>query len=58
MWRFIAVLIWSMLISGVVSYVLTSMAGIPFNINHTIILGIIFVAFIMFLGNVALKEEY
>jgi len=55
--KFVAVLIWSIFISILVSYVLTSMSGVPLNLNHTLILGGIFLIAIMFIGGVGLKEE-
>jgi len=57
MTRLLAVVIWSLLISVLVSYVLTSMAGTPFNMNHTLILGLFFTVAIFLIGDVALKEE-
>lgn len=55
--RFIVVLIWSFLISCAASYVLTSMAGEPFNINHTLILTVFFFFIVTIIGEVVLKEE-
>lgn len=55
--RHIVVIIWSFLISSAVSYVLTSMAGEPFNINHTLILTAFFFVVVTILGEVVLKEE-
>jgi len=55
--RFFVVIIWSFLVSTIVSYVLTSMAGEPFNLNHTMILAAFFVVVITILGEFVLKEE-
>ncbi len=55
--RFVFVMIWSFLISSAVSYVLTSMGGEPFNINHTLILTVFFFLIVTILGEVVLKEE-
>lgn len=55
--RHIVVMIWSFLISTAASYVLTSMAGEPFNINHTLILTVFFFIIVTILGEVVLKEE-
>jgi len=55
--RFFVIIIWSFLVSTIVSYVLTSMAGEPFNLNHTLILATFFFIFITILGEFVLKEE-
>lgn len=55
--RYIMTLIWSVLIGGIVSYVLTSMAGEPFNLTQTFVLAGIFAIFIFILGEVVIKEE-
>lgn len=55
--RAFTVLIWSMLISMIVSYVLTSMAGVPLNLNHTMILGTIFTIGVLLIGSMDPKEE-
>lgn len=55
--RYIMTLIWSVLIGGIVSYVLTSMAGEPYNITQTLVLAGIFAIVIFFLGDVVIKEE-
>jgi len=54
--RLIMTIIWSILISGAISYVLTSMAGEPFNITFTLIVASFFVVAIFVLGEGALKE--
>ncbi|MFD1037707.1 DUF2929 family protein [Virgibacillus byunsanensis] len=54
--RFISAIFWALLISGVISYVLSSMAGDPFNFTHTIILAGILSVGVFALGG-ALKEE-
>lgn len=55
--RLLVVAIWSVLISSAISYVLTSMAGEPFNFVHTLILAGIFLVVITLLGEVLLKEK-
>lgn len=55
--RFIIMLIWSFIISTVVSYVLTSMAGEPFILNHTLVLTVFFFIAATFIGEFVLKEE-
>lgn len=55
--RIIMTLIWAVLISGVVSYVLTSMAGEPFSILQTLIVAGMFGLVVIVLGGVVLKEE-
>lgn len=54
--RFIMTIIWALLIGGVLSYVLTSMAGEPFNLNQSIILSSIIAVFIFILSGV-LKDS-
>lgn len=56
MMRVVTVLIWSMLISTLISYVLTSMAGTDLNLSYIFILGIIFTVSILLLGS-GLREE-
>ena len=51
------VLIWSVLISSAISYVLTSMAGDPFNLTHVLVLAGIFFVAITLLGEGILKEK-
>jgi len=55
--RLIMTIIWSLLISSAISYVLTSMAGDPFNFTHTVVLTIIFVVAIVALSEGALNES-
>lgn len=55
--RYIIVIIWSILISVATTYVLTSMGGEPFNINHTLILAAFFFAIVTILGEFVLKED-
>lgn len=50
-------IIWSLLISLAISFVLTSMAGDPFIISEAVILAVIFVVVIVLLGDGVLKEE-
>ncbi|TXL64101.1 DUF2929 family protein [Cerasibacillus terrae] len=47
--------IWALLIGGVVSYVLTSMAGDPFNLNTSLIISAIIAVVIFVLGDGILK---
>jgi hypothetical protein len=49
--------IWAVLISFVISYVLSSMAGEPFVLSDTLILAAIFAVAIFLLGDGILKEE-
>lgn len=51
------VLIWSLLISSVISYVLTSMAGEPFSITYVFIIAAFFVIVTLLLGESILKEK-
>lgn len=55
--RFIMTIIWAILISATISYVLTSMAGEPFNVIQTLILSGIIGVIVIALGEFALKEE-
>ncbi|HEX6593643.1 MAG TPA: YjzD family protein [Bacillota bacterium] len=55
--RYIMVIIWGVLISSVLSYVLTSMAGEPFNVNQTITLAVIFSVIVYILGDGILTEK-
>ncbi len=55
--RFLLPLVWALLISGVISYVLSSMAGNPFNLMNTVILGVIITIAISVLGEGVLKGE-
>ncbi|SDQ88337.1 Protein of unknown function [Virgibacillus subterraneus] len=55
--RFLLPLVWALLISGVISYVLSSMAGNPFNLMNTVILAVIVTIAISILGEGALKSE-
>lgn len=51
------VLIWSILISATVSYVLTSMAGESFNLTLTLIVAVFFTIAISILGDGVLNES-
>ncbi|WP_191126319.1 DUF2929 family protein [Cerasibacillus terrae] len=53
--RYIMTVIWALLIGGVVSYVLTSMAGDPFNLNTSLIISAIIAVVIFVLGDGILK---
>lgn len=55
--RFIMTFVWAILISGTISYVLTSMAGQPFSVLQTLILSGIIGIIVIALGEFALKEE-
>lgn len=55
--RYIMTIIWSLLISFAVSYVLTSMAGEPFVVAEAVILAAIFAIITFFMGDVVLKEK-
>lgn len=55
--RHVVVIIWSILIGTVVSYVLTSMGGEPFNMNHTLILAAFLFVIVTILGEFVLKED-
>ncbi|MCM3741096.1 YjzD family protein [Oceanobacillus luteolus] len=55
--RYIMTIIWSLLISAAVSYVLTSMAGEPFVISEVVILAAFFMVIVFLLGEVALKQK-
>lgn len=50
-------IIWSLLISLALAFVLTSMAGDPFILSEALILAVVFVVIIAFLGDGVLKEE-
>lgn len=53
--RLIAVAIWSLLISILVSYVLSNMTNTPLELKNIGILGIIFTIAVMFIGSVEVK---
>ncbi|WP_188455315.1 DUF2929 family protein [Virgibacillus oceani] len=55
--RFIWTLIWALLISGVISYVLTSMGGTDFDIMSTVTLAIIMAIAVYILGEGVVKQE-
>jgi len=55
--RYIMVVIWSILVGTVVSYVLTSMANEPFDLTSTFVLAAIFAIFVILIGDVGLKEQ-
>ncbi|HLR79387.1 MAG TPA: YjzD family protein [Bacillota bacterium] len=55
--RYIMVIIWGVLISAVLSYVLTSMAGQPFNLNQSLTLAVIFSIIVYILGDGVLAEK-
>lgn len=55
--RYLIVIIWSLLISTVISYVVTSMAGEPFSITYTFVMSAFFFIAIVILGEGILKEN-
>ncbi|MEW9674971.1 YjzD family protein [Lentibacillus sp. L22] len=55
--RFFWTFIWALAIGGVISYILSAMAGEPFNVIHTLVLSIIFTIAIYVLGEGILKEQ-
>ncbi|ASK60810.1 DUF2929 domain-containing protein [Virgibacillus phasianinus] len=54
--RFFWTFIWSLLLSSVLSYILTSMGGTEFNFVHTLVLGIILTAIVFILAEGVLKD--
>lgn len=50
-------IIWAILISTAISYVLTSMAGEPFNFTFTLIVAGMIVAAVVILGDGALEDQ-
>lgn len=55
--KYVMTLVWSMLLSLVVSYVLGSMAGDPFVLSEAVILGAIFFIAIISLGLILDPKE-
>lgn len=55
--RYIMTLIWSVLISLVVTYVVTSMAGAAFNSTSVFVLAAVIFLAIFVLGELILKEK-
>ncbi|GGB39940.1 DUF2929 family protein [Virgibacillus dakarensis] len=55
--RFFWTFIWALAVGSVISYILSSMAGNPFNVVHTLALAIIFTLAIYLLGEGVLKEQ-
>lgn len=55
--RYIMTLIWSILISLVVTYVVTSMAGVAFNFTSVFVLAAVIFLAIFVLGELILKEK-
>lgn len=55
--RYIITIIWSLLISFAISYVLTSMAAEPMIVSEVLILAGIMAVIIFLLGDVALKPN-
>ncbi|WP_420031296.1 DUF2929 family protein [Virgibacillus halodenitrificans] len=56
--RYIWTIIWALLISSVLSYVLSSMGGESFSFLSTIVFAGILVVAIAILGDGALKEDH
>ncbi|HLQ72612.1 MAG TPA: DUF2929 family protein [Bacillota bacterium] len=54
--RFILPIIWAFVISGVISYVLSSMASEPFNITATVAVATLISLAVIILGEGVLKE--
>ncbi|MFB4474602.1 DUF2929 family protein [Oceanobacillus caeni] len=55
--RYIASIVWAILISFAISYVLSSMGGEPFVLSHSLILAALFSIAVFILGDVLLKED-
>lgn len=55
--RYIMTIIWSLLISFAITYVLTAMAAEPFVVSEAIILAIIFMVVTFIIGDGILKEQ-
>lgn len=55
--RIIMAIVWAFILSVAISYVLTSMAGEPFNLSHTFVVAGILVVAVIALGDGALKES-
>ncbi|MDX8045776.1 DUF2929 family protein [Gracilibacillus sp. S3-1-1] len=55
--KYFATIFWAVLILTVVAYVLTSMAGLPFNFAGAISLAAVFSIVAIVLGEGVLKEE-
>ncbi|MEC5423618.1 DUF2929 family protein [Virgibacillus sp. C22-A2] len=50
-------IVWAVLISGVISYVLSSMGNEAFSLVNTLVLAAILVVAVVILGEGVLKEE-
>lgn len=55
--RLIAVAIWSLLISVLVSYVLSNMTGTSLELLDILVLGIVFVIAVMIVGNIKVETK-
>ncbi|PAV29207.1 DUF2929 domain-containing protein [Virgibacillus profundi] len=55
--RYIVTIIWAVLISAVISYVLASMAGNEFSMMGTFVVTGLFIVAVAILGDGILKEE-
>lgn len=55
--RYIIALFWALVIGGVVSYVLVSMSGDPFNFTHSAIFSFIIFIAVVILGDVLLADK-
>lgn len=55
--RIIMVAFWSLLISAAISYVLTSMAGEPFNLTTVFFVSGLFFVAVIVVSEFGLKEE-
>lgn len=54
--RFVWPLVWAIFISGVISYVLSSMAGNVFNMTSTLVVAVIITFAVYILGEGVLKD--
>ncbi|MDY0396073.1 DUF2929 family protein [Virgibacillus halophilus] len=55
--RFIWTIIWAVLLSGTISYVLSSMAGESFSLTATLVMAGIFCIAVWVIGEGFLKED-
>ncbi|CDQ40656.1 MULTISPECIES: DUF2929 family protein [Virgibacillus] len=55
--RYIATIIWALVISGVLSYVLSSMRGDSFSMMGTIVFAVIMFIAIVILGDSAIHDD-
>lgn len=55
--RLIMTIIWAVILSFAITYVLTSMANEPFNVTHTLVVASLIVVGVVALSEGALKED-